>query len=213
MQRGWDAEAVASGAIIIMGVSGSGKSTLGAILAQWLGTPFLEGDAFHSAESIATMRAGTPLSDDERWPWLDRLGEAVAGAVAREGGAVVACSALKRAYRDRLMRATSTATRFVLPAVGQDELERRLSARADHYMPASLILSQLETLEMPGADEHALIIDGLRAPEMLCQEICEWLGGARTSVREHGHGDGPTETPDATAPGSAFGHQSLTTLR
>lgn len=174
-----------------MGVSGSGKSTLGALLARRLDCPFLEGDDFHDARAIAKMSAGQPLDDDDRWPWLDRLGLAVGEAVASGGRIVAACSALKRDYRERLRRAIAAPTRFVLLDANQDELLRRLTRRSGHYMPATLLDSQLATLERPGADEAVLTLDAAAPPERLCDLAQAWLeadarqiGGA---ARASGH--------------------------
>jgi gluconokinase len=174
-----------------MGVSGSGKSTLGALLARRLGWPFLEGDAFHDAQAVAKMSAGQPLGDDDRWPWLDRLGLAAREAVISGGGVVAACSALKRSYRERLRRAIAAPTRFVLLDAGHAELLRRLGARSGHYMPASLLDSQLATLERPGPDEAVFTLDAAAPPERLCDLAQAWLevdarqaGGA---ARASGH--------------------------
>lgn len=183
--------------VVVMGVSGSGKSTLAALLAQRIGCPLLEGDDYHAAASIAKMRAGQPLDDADRWPWLDRLGEAIGVAAAGEAGsgtagngsgggiAVSACSALKRSYRDRLSAASHVPLRFILLETRQEELTRRLVARAGHYMPASLLESQLAILEPPGADECALTLEATTAPDALCNLALAWL---RTkSPAEGGH--------------------------
>ncbi|WP_267393423.1 MULTISPECIES: gluconokinase [unclassified Sphingomonas] len=162
-------------AVIIMGVSGSGKSTLGRTLAQTLGCPFLEGDDFHDAAAIAKMSHGDPLTDDDRWPWLDRLGAAIAGAVADGGLAVAACSALRRSYRDRLITAIPAPTRFVLLDNDRDELRRRIANRPLHYMPPSLLDSQLQTLERPAAGERAMAFDAGAAPAVLCGRVLAWL--------------------------------------
>jgi gluconokinase len=162
-----------------MGVSGSGKSTLGALLARKLGCPFLEGDDFHDARAVAKMRAGHPLDDDDRWPWLDRLGLAVGQTLAAEGLVVAACSALRRSYRERLRDAIIAPTRFLLLEAGHDELLRRLTHRSDHYMPASLLDSQLATLEHPGADEAVLRLDAASPPEDLCAMSQAWLSDVR----------------------------------
>jgi len=173
--------------VVVMGVSGSGKSTLAALLAQRIGCPLLEGDDYHAAASIAKMRAGQPLDDADRWPWLDRLGEAIGVAAAGEAGsgaagtgagagiAVSACSALKRSYRDRLSAASHVPLRFILLETRQEELTRRLVARAGHYMPASLLESQLAILEPPGADECALTLEATTAPDALCNLALAWL--------------------------------------
>lgn len=178
-------------AIIAMGVSGSGKSTLGALLASKLDCPFLEGDDFHDARAVAKMRAGQPLEDDDRWPWLDRLGLAVGQALVSGGRVVAACSALRRGYRERLRGAIGAPTRFVLLDAGHDELLRRLTHRSGHYMPPSLLASQLATLERPGADEAIFTLDAAAPPERLCEitqawleDDARWTGGA---ARASGH--------------------------
>jgi gluconokinase len=160
-----------------MGVSGSGKSTLGAMLASKLDCPFLEGDDFHDARAVAKMSAGQPLDDDDRWPWLDRLGLAVGEALAPGGRVVAACSALRRSYRERLADAIAAPTRFVMLDASHDELLRRLTDRAGHYMPASLLESQLATLERPGADEAVFTLDAGAPPEQLCEITQSWLKG------------------------------------
>ena len=170
-------------AVIVMGVSGSGKSTLGTALAKALDCPFLEGDDFHAPESVAKMRAGIPLTDDDRWPWLERLGRALGAKVVDRGIAVATCSALKRAYRDRLRAVVPAPVGFVLPDVGPEELLRRMSARADHYMPPSLLNSQLATLERLQPDELAITLDARQSPAALCEQTIAWLkthGSAQT---------------------------------
>ncbi|WP_445192360.1 gluconokinase [Sphingomonas sp. Tas61C01] len=161
--------------VIVMGVSGSGKSTLGAALATALDRPFLEGDAYHDASSVAKMRSGEPLCDEDRWPWLDRLGAAVSATVAERGIAVVACSALKRRYRERLIAAIAAPVRFVLLDNSREELERRLAGRARHYMPPSLLDSQLATLERPAPDEAAASFDAGAPLDQLCEQTLAWL--------------------------------------
>ena len=162
-------------AIVVMGVAGSGKSTLGAALATAIDCPFLEGDEFHSPEAVARMRSGIPLTDEDRWPWLDRLGHALGAKVANDGIAVATCSALKRAYRDRLRAVVSRPVGFVLPEVGPEELLRRMTARANHYMPPSLLSSQLATLERPQPDESAITLDAHQPAAVLCEQTIAWL--------------------------------------
>lgn len=142
--------------VVMMGVSGSGKSSVGAALAEYMGWPFEEGDDLHPAANRAKMSAGIPLTDEDRGPWLDRIADWMHGRFG--AGGVVSCSALKRAYRDRLRQADPD-VRFVLVDPGREELERRLGARKGHFMPASLLDSQLVTLERPDADEKALVLD------------------------------------------------------
>jgi gluconokinase len=165
----------APAAVIIMGVSGSGKSTLGRMLARALDCPFLEGDDFHDAAAVRKMSAGHPLADDDRWPWLDRLAGAIGLALTLDGSAVAACSALRRSYRDRLRAAIPAPTRFILLDPPADELQRRLEHRTGHYMPASLLDSQLAALERPGADEAAAALAAGASPEQLCGAALAWL--------------------------------------
>lgn len=141
--------------ILVMGVSGSGKSTVGAMLAERLGLPFADADAFHPADNVAKMSAGIPLTDADRWPWLDALG---AWLAAEEKGGVVACSALKRSYRDRL-RGWVPGLALVHLAGAPELIAARQGAREGHFMPPSLMASQFATLEPPSAEEEALILD------------------------------------------------------
>lgn len=175
MQPPSPAAGLAPVAIIVMGVSGSGKSTLGAVLARALGCPFLDGDDFHDAAAITKMSTGQPLTDDDRWPWLDRLGRAIGQTLASGSAVVAACSALRRGYRDRLRGAIHAPTRFVLLDGGVDVLQRRLGQRTGHYMPASLLGSQLATLERPEADEAATALPIGAPPEQLCRAALAWL--------------------------------------
>jgi gluconokinase len=162
-------------AIIVMGVSGSGKSTIAAALARELRCPFLEGDDFHSPESVEKMRSGTPLTDDDRWPWLDRLSRAISEAAAGNGIAVASCSALKKVHRDRLRRAIDVPARFVLMDPSPDELARRVAGRTGHFMPPALLGSQLDALERPHADERALTLDSSGSIAASCTQIIAWL--------------------------------------
>lgn len=164
------------GAILIMGVSGSGKSTLAALLARQIGCAFLEGDDFHAAASVAKMRRGEPLTDADRWPWLDRLGQAIGQAVAADGCAVASCSALRRSYRDRLRQVIAAPLQLVLVEASRAELLRRMAARPGHYMPASLLDSQLATFERPAADEAVLTLSGNLPPDALARAVRRHLG-------------------------------------
>lgn len=151
-------------AIVVMGVSGAGKTTLAAALAAQLGYQFIEGDALHAPSNVAKMAAGQPLNDADRGPWLADVGRALAQAVA-SGGGVAACSALKRSYRDVLRAAISEPLLFVHPVLDEHELRARLAARTGHFMPATLIASQLCTLEPAGDDEPIISIDGCLSTE------------------------------------------------
>lgn len=141
---------------LTQGVSGAGKSTVGVQLAEVLGAPFLDADEYHSAESIAKLASGTPLTDDDRWPWLARVAAAArehAEAAAPTHTCVVACSALKVAYRDALRATRGVRFRFVYLRLAPALLAERLAQRAGHFMRAVMLSSQLETLEEPRADE------------------------------------------------------------
>jgi carbohydrate kinase (thermoresistant glucokinase family) len=144
--------------IVIMGVSGSGKSTVGAQLARRLGLPFVDGDDLHSRANKQKMAAGISLDDADRAPWLDDLSAALA-----RSSVVVACSALKRAYRDRLRDAVP-GVKFVYLAGSPALLAQRTRQRAHEFMPPGLLASQLGILEPPGPDENALTVDIAPAP-------------------------------------------------
>jgi gluconokinase len=137
-----------------MGVSGSGKSTVGAALARRLNVPFVDADTLHPPANIAKMAAGEPLDDDDRRPWLDSVGEWLAGH--RDGG-VASCSALKRAYRDRL-RAYCPGVEFLHLSGSPELIGRRLAARSGHFMPAALLRSQFDALEPLGVDEAGVTV-------------------------------------------------------
>jgi gluconokinase len=160
--------------LVVMGVSGSGKTTIARRLAQSLGYAFLDGDDLHSPANIAKMRAGVPLEDTDRAPWLDAIAAWMRRGLAAGHGGVVACSALKRAYRERLRRA-GPAVRFVYLEVAHDELARRMHERK-HFMPPELLGSQLATLEVPGDDEPALRVDANGAVEEVLEQVLQGLG-------------------------------------
>ena len=139
-------------ALVIMGVSGSGKTTVGLRLAKICGTDFIDGDDLHSPAARAKMASGTPLTDEDRWPWLDRIGAALVDLADHPSGLIVACSALRRAYRDRLRAPAGEALRFVFLKGDEALMLRRVGGRKGHYMPASLVHSQFETLEDPSGE-------------------------------------------------------------
>jgi gluconokinase len=135
--------------LVVMGVSGSGKTTVGERLAADLKVDFIDGDALHSPEARAKMASGKPLDDEDRWPWLDRIGRALADRATHPKGLIVACSALKRAYRDRLRASAGRDLRFLFLRGDEAMMYARVGARKGHYMPASLVDSQFATLEDP----------------------------------------------------------------
>jgi carbohydrate kinase (thermoresistant glucokinase family) len=164
--------------IIIMGVCGTGKTTVGEALAERLGCPFLEGDSFHPPANVEKMRAGTPLEDEDRWPWLRELGQAIAekGETARP--VIATCSALKRSYRDCLRGEIGGEVLFVLLHGDRSLLMQRLQERTHRYMPSSLLDSQLETLERPSPDETSLALDVRDSASDLVDEICHSIDAA-----------------------------------
>jgi gluconokinase len=143
---------------VVMGVSGSGKSIVGRRVAERLGWVFADGDDFHPQSNVDKMHAGHALTDDDRAPWLHAIREAINGWLARGTDVVLACSALKRSYRSALR---TDGVRFIYLEVDRATLEERLAARKDHFMPASLLDTQLATLEVPTPDE-AVAVDGSR---------------------------------------------------
>ena len=134
--------------IIVMGVSGVGKTTIGQALAERIGASFAEGDSYHPEDNVEKMRSGTPLTDDDRWPWLDRLRDEIDSWLQDGQHVVLTCSALKASYRTRL-KPKRGGLHFVYLNAGREKLEQRLAERKGHYMPPSLLDSQLETLEPP----------------------------------------------------------------
>ncbi|HWE41300.1 MAG TPA: gluconokinase [Gemmatimonadaceae bacterium] len=159
-----------------MGVAGAGKTVIGSRLARTLGTEFVEGDEYHPPANVAKMAAGVPLDDDDRAGWLDALAARIARARAEGRGLVVAASVLKRAYRD-VFRAADPAVRFILLTAPRPVIAGRLERRTGHYMPPSLLDSQLAILEPPGADERAWVCDNERAPEVIVADIAARIGG------------------------------------
>ena len=158
--------------IVIMGVSGCGKSTVGAGLAEALGIPYRDGDDLHPAGNVEKMRAGIPLTDDDRWPWLDR----VAGVLRDSAPVIVGCSALKRAYRDRIRTGAGGPLVFVHLTGDRDLIATRMAARSGHYMPVTLLDSQFAALEPPGPEEAIAVNIALPLPELV-QSVLDRLPG------------------------------------
>ena len=156
--------------LVVMGVSGSGKTTVAAMLAGALGAEFLEGDDLHPRSNVEKMKGGTPLTDEDRWPWLRAIAAEIDRVCEAGGHVVIGCSALRRAYRDLLVHGRDD-VRIVYLEGSQSLVDDRIGHRQGHFMPAGLLASQFETLEPPGADEHpvtvsvdapvAAIVDGI----------------------------------------------------
>jgi gluconokinase len=164
-----------------MGVSGSGKTTVGALLADRLGWPFADGDDFHPSANIEKMHAGIPLTDRDRWPWLRAIAAWIDGHRTAGGRGVVSCSALRRAYRE-VLRGGRPDVRLVYLKGNIALISRRQAARHGHFMPTSLMQSQFDTLEEPGADERPIIVSVEQPP----QEIVEAVLGALSPVASTG---------------------------
>jgi gluconokinase len=175
--------------VIVAGVSGSGKTTVGALLAGRLHWPFADADDFHPAANIEKMRAGIPLTDDDRWPWLRAIAAWMDERITRGESAVVACSALKRPYRDLLLGGRPEA-RMVLLAVDRQVLVRRLAARHGHFFPQQLLDSQLSSLEPPQPDERVLTVAPSEDPAATVESVIAVLfpgGDARTGTAGGDH--------------------------
>jgi len=156
---------------IVMGVSGSGKTTIGARLARALGSEFVEGDDLHPPDNVQRMTAGIPLTDDDRRGWLLAIAARLREAKRARIGLVVSCSALKRSYRDLLRSVGETEVRFVYLAGSRALLAERLAQRRGHFMPPSLLESQLSILEEPSPDEGAWVCDIRQAPDAIVADL------------------------------------------
>lgn len=160
--------------VVVMGVSGCGKSTVGRLLADALRVHYVEGDDLHPPENVARMAAGTPLTDADRHGWLQAVAGQLGNATSRSRGVVVSCSALKRRYRDQLRQAAPE-LHFVHLHGSPELLRQRMAERRGHYMPPSLLQSQLDALEPPAVDERALSLDIASSPQQLAAEAERWL--------------------------------------
>jgi gluconokinase len=150
--------------VVVMGVSGCGKTTIGLLLSERTGWPFLDADTLHSAANIAKMHIGTPLTDEDRWPWLADVADWIAARYGAGEPGIVACSALKRSYRDRL-READPELRLAYLRTDPQTLHERLSHRVGHFFPQTLLNAQLTDLEHPTADEHPIIVPSGQSPD------------------------------------------------
>jgi gluconokinase len=171
----------AAAVVVVMGVTGTGKTTIGKLLAQRLDARFAEGDDYHPPENVEKMRSGRPLDDDDRWPWLQAIADDLRRWIDDGITAVVTCSALKRSYRDVLRRAGST-VRFVFLEGDPELLRRRLAGRKGHYMPASLLPSQIETLESPVGEPDVAAVEVEGEPEEILERALKALARIRAAA-------------------------------
>jgi gluconokinase len=162
-------------ALIVMGVSGSGKSTIGERLAQRIAWRYEDGDKFHPASNVAKMSAGHPLTDDDRWPWLRAIAEEIDRVCGAGEHAVIACSALKRAYREVLVHGRDD-VRIVFLVGTQELIANRLAERKGHFMPPGLLASQFKTLEPPEANENPVTVSIDASVEIIVDNIVSQLG-------------------------------------
>ena len=165
---------------VIMGVSGCGKSTVGAQLAVALGLEFLEGDTLHSAANVARMANGVPLTDADRQGWLQTLADRIRAARLAGRGLVLSCSALKRAYRD-ILRQGASELHLVHLQGSYEVLAARMTTRTGHYMPLSLLVSQMDTLEVPGPQENAQVFSVTTRPELIVAAVISGLGSSASN--------------------------------
>lgn len=162
-------------AVIVMGVSGCGKSSVGAAIAERLDLPFIEGDVLHPRANVEKMSRGEPLNDDDRWPWLEEIGTRMADALDANAGIVVSCSSLKRIYRDRLRDATGNRLTFVYLDGSRELLTGRMGARTGHFMPLSLLDSQLATLEVPTGEPGVVTVSIDQSVDAIVEDALKGL--------------------------------------
>jgi gluconokinase len=182
--------------VVVMGVSGSGKTTVAVLLSAALGCQFQEGDDLHPHENVEKMRAGTPLTDSDRLPWLRKIAEEIDGWRERGESGVLTCSALKRSYRDTIIGDRSDVTLVYLKG-SHDLIHRRMAARHEHFMPVALLDSQFATLQEPTPDERSITVDvGGRPTEIVC-EIVRQLEERQGNARGHKSTSGAAATSGA----------------
>jgi len=159
---------------VVMGISGSGKTTVAVLLAAALGSQFQEGDDLHPAANVEKMHMGTPLTDADRWPWLQKIAEEIDRWRTRGESGVMTCSALKRSYRDVVIGDRPDVTLVYLKG-SHDLIRRRMAARHEHFMPVALLDSQFATLQEPTPDEHPITVDVGGRPAEIAEEIVHQL--------------------------------------
>lgn len=170
--------------LIVMGVASSGKSVVGKSIARRLHAPFLDGDGYHPAANKDKMRAGIPLTDDDRWPWLATLATALHEAAETKGVAIGACSALKRSYRDYLIKAAGEPVLFVFLDGTEELIASRMATRTHEYMPLTLLASQFATLEVPGPDENVLAVPVTLTVEQIADRAVKAVPHLKTFKRK-----------------------------
>lgn len=178
---------------VVMGVSGSGKTRIATLLAAALGCQFRDGDDMHPAANVEKMRGGTPLTDADRLPWLHKIAEEIDGWRARGESGVLTCSALKRSYRDIVIRDWPGVNLVYLKG-SRDLIHRRMAARHGHFMPLALLASQFATLQEPTGDEHPIIVDIDRPPAAIVTEILRRL---KARGGHDGRNESPVRAPEA----------------
>ena len=161
--------------VIVMGVCGTGKTTVGRLIAERIGARFEEGDRFHPKANVEKMSRGEPLDDEDRWPWLESIGESIDEWQRAGEDVVLACSALKERYREILL-GDRPDMRLVHLHGTQDLISERMAQRQHHFMPASLVPSQFAALEPPAPDAHVFAADVVQSPEAIADEITQWIG-------------------------------------
>ncbi len=175
MSKAADSTGIRPCVLICMGVSGSGKTTVAHLVDDVLDWPFQEGDELHPPANIAKMSQAIPLTDDDRWPWIDKCKAWIDGQLANDGTGLITCSALKRVYRDRLVAGTNGQVRVLYLKASRETLLARLQARRGHYMPVDLLDSQLAILEEPTPDENPIVVSVEQPVDEMKREILEKL--------------------------------------
>jgi gluconokinase len=184
--------------VIVMGVSGSGKSTIGSLLAGRLQWEFEDGDWFHPAANVEKMHSGIPLTDEDRWPWLHSIKAWIDKTHGEGRHGVIACSVLKRRYRDALI-GDRAQTRLVFLKGSEELIARRIATRHEHFMPPSLLHSQFAALEEPGADENPIVVSIAPRPGEIVAHILSALNAGATAASPRSSGPALVPHPRASS--------------